>query len=176
MSVAESSLENLLTLISGLICGLSTNSFTIVNRQVCVVVWRTLEYVSLVENTVVSQLHTYRPKIWVVYKTIVCPALLIGLDDARNTAKLCYRMVKDGCRLNITKSLWKKVSSVCRLLNVSVFRLLHVVVCRLLHVSVCRLLNVSVFRLLHVIVCRLLHVSVCRLLYTCRPSYIYFHH
>ena len=33
-----------------------------------------------------------------------------GLDDARNTAKLCYRLVKDGCRLNITRSLWKKVN------------------------------------------------------------------
>ena len=41
MSAVESRLENPSTLTSGLICGLSTNSFTIVNHLVCVVVWRT---------------------------------------------------------------------------------------------------------------------------------------
>jgi ERI1 exoribonuclease 2 len=34
-----------------------------------------------------------------------------GLDDARNTAKLCYRLVKDGCKLNVTKSLWTKAAA-----------------------------------------------------------------
>ena len=33
----------------------------------------------------------------------------LGIDDARNTAKLCYRMVRDGCKLNITKSIDNKV-------------------------------------------------------------------
>ncbi|XP_064395186.1 ERI1 exoribonuclease 2-like isoform X2 [Halichondria panicea] len=33
-----------------------------------------------------------------------------GIDDARNTAKLCYRMVRDGCKLNITKCIDKAVS------------------------------------------------------------------
>ena len=28
-----------------------------------------------------------------------------GLDDARNTSRLCYRMAKDGCQLCITKSI-----------------------------------------------------------------------
>ena len=28
-----------------------------------------------------------------------------GLDDARNTAALCARLVQDGCQLKITKSL-----------------------------------------------------------------------
>lgn len=33
----------------------------------------------------------------------------VGIDDARNTAKLCYRMVRDGCRLDITKCIQKQV-------------------------------------------------------------------
>ena len=34
----------------------------------------------------------------------------VGIDDARNTAKLCYRMVRDGCRLDITKCIQTQVS------------------------------------------------------------------
>lgn len=37
--------------------------------------------------------------------------MLTGLDDARNTAKLCHRLVQDGCRLIITKSQWKEVTT-----------------------------------------------------------------
>lgn len=40
----------------------------------------------------------------------VCTSLCIGIDDARNTAKLCYRLVRDGCKLNITKCIHRKVS------------------------------------------------------------------
>ena len=33
-----------------------------------------------------------------------------GLDDAKNTARICARMVSDGCLLKITKSIHEKVS------------------------------------------------------------------
>lgn len=29
----------------------------------------------------------------------------VGLDDARNTAMLCIRLINDGCILKITKSI-----------------------------------------------------------------------
>lgn len=29
----------------------------------------------------------------------------VGLDDARNTAMLCIRLINDGCVLRITKSI-----------------------------------------------------------------------
>lgn len=32
-----------------------------------------------------------------------------GIDDATNTARLCHRMVRDGCRLSITKCIHKLV-------------------------------------------------------------------
>ena len=38
------------------------------------------------------------------------PSVHVGIDDARNTAKLCYRMVRDGCRLDITKCIQYTVS------------------------------------------------------------------
>ena len=34
----------------------------------------------------------------------MCVCLLLGLDDARNTARLAWRMVSDGCVMQITKS------------------------------------------------------------------------
>lgn len=33
----------------------------------------------------------------------------LGIDDAKNTANLCYRMVQDGCRLTITKCIHRQV-------------------------------------------------------------------
>ena len=54
----------------------------------------------------------HRVSYYTLYSRSLCSLLwCVGLDDARNTAKLCYRLVKDGCRLNITKSLWKKVNT-----------------------------------------------------------------
>ena len=38
------------------------------------------------------------------------PSFGTGLDDARNTARVCARMVSDGCLLKITKSIHEKVS------------------------------------------------------------------
>jgi len=32
-------------------------------------------------------------------------SLLLGLDDARNTARLAWQMISDGCVMQITKSL-----------------------------------------------------------------------
>lgn len=36
---------------------------------------------------------------------LICAHFSPGLDDAKNTAKLAWRMMCDGCILNITKTL-----------------------------------------------------------------------
>ena len=45
----------------------------------------------------------------VCWKTIIiiaqCVPYLSGLDDSRNTAKLAYRMIQDGCIMKVTKTL-----------------------------------------------------------------------
>jgi len=35
----------------------------------------------------------------------ICSCCFPGLDDARNTAKLAWRMICDGCLMTITKTL-----------------------------------------------------------------------
>ena len=42
---------------------------------------------------------------------MTCPIRFgTGLDDAKNTARICAQMVSDGCLLKITKSIHEKVS------------------------------------------------------------------
>ena len=36
---------------------------------------------------------------------VACTVLALGLDDARNTAQLAWRMMKEGCVMKITRSL-----------------------------------------------------------------------
>ena len=92
----------------------SYRHFTREARLVWVELWRTWASPSLVDNTQV--------RIWAVvecgihvawcfdmYTYVVHTICSTGIDDARNTAKLCHRMVRDGCRLNITKCIHSKV-------------------------------------------------------------------
>lgn len=51
--------------------------------------------------------------------------MIVGLDDARNTAKLCFRLVKDGCKLTITKSLLKRVYMCNLVCNYMIFSYIH---------------------------------------------------
>ena len=64
---------------------------------------------SLADSTLVS-LHLYTCRLVTSLWHCVRIYVHVGIDDARNTAKLCYRMVRDGCRMDITKCIQSRVS------------------------------------------------------------------
>ena len=54
-------------------------------------------------------LHMLERNFFATLLLLVCAyvCLCVGIDDAKNTARLCYRMVCDGCLMTITKSIAK---------------------------------------------------------------------
>lgn len=55
------------------------------------------------ENTLVFNKRFYSPHMW----NCKLPSFVIssGLDDARNTAQLAARMMRDGCVMKVTRSV-----------------------------------------------------------------------